>query len=83
MRPSVATIEVIGQALKLSSDECVHIRGPARVESILTSTGAGVAGRSIAKAVPDVSRYTVTGMTLPVHVHGYRTELLRWNKTTS
>jgi transcriptional regulator with XRE-family HTH domain len=81
VRPSVATIEAIGRALKLSSDERAHMRGLARAESVLT--GAAATGRSAAEAVPDVLRRAVAGMVLPAHVRSYRTELLCWNDATS
>ncbi|WP_092973831.1 helix-turn-helix transcriptional regulator [Ralstonia sp. NFACC01] len=81
VRPSVATIEAIGRALKLSSDERAHMRGLARAESVLT--GAAATGRSAAEAVPDVLRRAVAGMVLPAHVRSYRTELLCWNEATS
>jgi len=77
----VATIEAIGRALKLSSDERAHMRGLARAESVLT--GAAATGRSAAEAVPDVLRRAVAGMVLPAHVRSYRTELLCWNEATS
>ena len=80
VRPSVATIEAIGRALKLSSDERAHMRGLARAESVFT---AAATGRSAAEAVPDVLRRAVAGMVLPAHVRSYRTELLCWNEATS
>jgi len=79
VRPSVATIEAIGRALKLSSDERAHMRGLARAESAFT----GPAERSPAEAVPDVLRRAVAGMVLPAHVRSYRTELLCWNEATT
>ena len=79
VRPSVATIEAIGRALKLSSDERAHMRGLARSESAFP----GEVGRSAAEAVPDVLRRAVAGMVLPAHVRNYRTELLCWNEATS
>ncbi|MCP1171791.1 helix-turn-helix transcriptional regulator [Ralstonia chuxiongensis] len=81
VRPSVATIEAIGRALKLSSDERAHMRGLARAESVFTAAAA--TGRSAAEAVPDVLRRAVAGMVLPAHVRSYRTELLCWNEATS
>jgi transcriptional regulator with XRE-family HTH domain len=83
VRPSVATIEAIGRALKLSSDERAHMRGLARAESVFTGPGVGTPGRSAAEAVPDVLRRAVAGMVLPAHVRSYRTELLCWNEATS
>jgi transcriptional regulator with XRE-family HTH domain len=83
VRPSVATIEAIGRALKLSSDERAHMRGLARAESVFAGVGAGTNGRSAAETVPDVLRRAVAGMVLPAHVRSYRTELLCWNAATS
>lgn len=79
VRPSVATIEAIGRALMLSSDERAHMRGLARAESVFTASP----GRSPADAVPDVLRRAVAGMVLPAHVRSYRTELLCWNEATT
>lgn len=79
VRPSVATIEAIGRALKLSPDERAHMRGLARAESPFT----GVVGRSPAEAVPDVLRRAIDAMVLPAHVRNYRTELLCWNEATT
>ena len=79
VRPSVATIEAIGRALRLSSDERAHMRGLARAESAFT----GVPGRLPAEAVPDVLRRAVACMDLPAHVRSYRTDLLCWNDAAS
>jgi transcriptional regulator with XRE-family HTH domain len=79
VRPSVATIEAIGRALKLSPDERTHMRGLARAESAFM----GVAGRSPAEAVPDVLRRAVACMELPAHVRSFRTEMLCWNEATT
>ncbi|WP_296226643.1 helix-turn-helix transcriptional regulator [Ralstonia sp. UBA689] len=79
VRPSVATIEAIGRALKLSPDERAHMRGLARAESVFTEG----AGRSPAEAVPDVLRRAVARMDLPAHVRSYRADLLCWNEAAS
>lgn len=79
VRPSVATIEAIGRALKLSSDERAHMRGLARAESVFP----GTPGRSLMEDVPDVLRRAVAGMALPAHVRSYRTDLLCWNDAAS